>query len=134
MKSEKGTWIFHLLRQRMGDAAFHDFQVKVIKDFTNRPISNEALREAAVHFIPETQRDHQLTAFFDTWVYDTGVPTLAIKGGNLLVSGVQSTYTVDVPLVCGGSSVMWLRATEGETQLPRRSCALPPRSAFLFRD
>ena len=131
---EKGTWIFHLLRQRLGDAAFHDFQLRVIKDFATRPIANEDLREEAARFVPTNQPDRNLTAFFDTWVYDTGIPSLAVSGGNLKVSNVPGTYSLEVPLRCGSSSVVWLRATEGETPLPRRNCSLPRASEFLFRE
>lgn len=129
---EKGTWIFHMLRQRMGDSAFHEFQVRLLKDFANRPISNEEMRAEATHFMPPTEPDRQLSAFFDAWIYDTGIPTLALRKGSVVVSGVPDSYTVDLPLQCG-SSQKWFRATEGETQVPR-GCGLPPASGFLFRN
>ncbi len=130
---EKGTWIFHMLRERMGDKAFQDFQVQVLKDFASRPISNEDLRQEAARFLPANQPDRQLTAFFDTWVYDTGIPILSLKSGLLFISGVPDSYTVDVPLRCGGKSV-WVRATEGESSVPLAGCSVPAKSAFLFRD
>jgi hypothetical protein len=132
---EKGTWIFHMLRQRMGARRFHDFQLQVLKDFARRPISNEDLRAEAAQFIPAQQPDRTLTAFFDTWVYDTGIPTLRTKGGTLVVSGVSDSYTVDIPLACGaGTGSVWTRANSGEMPLPGRSCGLPERSHFLFKD
>ena len=30
---EKGTWIFHLLRVRMGDAGFHEFSTQIAEGF-----------------------------------------------------------------------------------------------------
>ncbi len=131
---EKGTWIFHLLRVRMGDAGFHEFQLKLLKDYSKQPISNEDLRREAALFIPENQPDRQLTAFFEAWVYDTGIPVLSIKGGELHVSGVPETYIADVPLQCGRESkTTWLRATEGDTALPSGTCVLPGTGRFLFR-
>ena len=106
----------------------------MLKDFSKRPISNEDLRREAALFIPENQPDRQLTAFFDAWVYDTGIPNLSIKGGDLHVTGVPETYVADVPLQCGAESrTTWLRATEGETPLPSRNCILPSPNRFLFR-
>jgi hypothetical protein len=130
---EKGTWIFQMLHQRMGAAAFRDFQLRLLRDFSSRAISNEDLRQEAAHFIPASQSDRQLSAFFDTWVYDTGVPTLEIRGGNLLVSGVPDNYAVDVPLACSTGAV-WVHAISGEMPLPNKKCGLPSPTEFLFRD
>ena len=123
---EKGTWIFHMLRQRMGDAAFHDFQLAVLKEFADRPLSNEELRLQAARFLPAGQPDRPLTAFFDTWVYGTGIPALAVKSGNLVLSGVPDSFSVDVPLACRSESAKpWLRTSEGAAKLP-------PRLLFAF--
>jgi hypothetical protein len=131
---EKGTWIFHMLRQRMGVAGFRDFQLRVLKDFSNRPISNEDLREEAARFIPANQPDRQLKAFFDTWVYDTGIPVLALNRGRLQLTGVPDNYTVDLPLECAGHTVRWLHASIGEEPIPGAVCSLPARTSFLFKD
>jgi hypothetical protein len=130
---EKGTWIFHMLRQRMGEAGFRDFQLRLLKDFSNRPILNEDLREEAARFIPASQPDRALTAFFDTWVYDTGIPVLAVHGGTLEVTGVPDTYVVDLPLECAGHTVRWLHASSGAEPVPGAACGLPARTRFLFR-
>lgn len=133
---EKGTWIFHMLRMRMGDARFREFQLRLLHDFARKPLSNDDLRQEAAHFIPANQPDRQLNGFFDTLVYDTGIPTLSLKSGNLLMSGVPDSFLLEVPLRCPGSaaSPTWLRATEGETPLPSKNCALPSPKTFLFRD
>jgi hypothetical protein len=131
---EKGTWIFHMLRERMGASAFHEFQLRVLKDFASRPISNEDLRQEAAHFIPAHQPDRDLTSFFDTWVYGTGIPELAVKNGRLRLSGVPDGFSVDVPLQCGSGAVpTWLRAAEEESDLPAHGCSLPPTANFLYR-
>jgi hypothetical protein len=130
---EKGTWILHMLAQRMGPAAFHEFQLRVLKDFADRPITNEDLREEAARFLPANQPDSHLTGFFDTWVYGTGIPKFALKNGTLLVTGVPDSYTVDVPFPCGQKQVaVWQRTTEGESTLSR-TCSLPSTSNFLYR-
>ncbi len=132
---EKGTWIFHMLRQRMGDQAFRDFQLRVLNDFAGHPITNEDLRQEAARFIPPNQPDPKLTLFFDTWVYDTGIPKLSIKGGLLQVSDVPDSFTVVIPLSCAtAKSPIWLRLTTSDATLPSRNCALPSVSNFLYRD
>ena len=130
---EKGTWIFHMLAERMGPAAFHEFQLRVLKDFADRPITNEDLREEAARFIPANQPDRQLNGFFDTWVYGTEIPKFALKNGRLLVTDVPESFTLDVPFPCAQkSSPVWQRTSEGEATLPR-SCSLPSTSSFLYR-
>lgn len=130
---EKGTWIVYMLAERMGAAAFHEFQLRVLKDFASRPISNEDLRAEAARFIPANQPDRQLTGFFDTWVYGTGIPTLTIKNGELQVTGVPESFTVDVPLTCGAKQLpAWQRASEGESAVPK-NCSLPSPKHFLYR-
>ncbi len=131
---EKGTWIFNMLRERMGSNGFHDFQQKVLHDFSNRPITNEDLREEAARFIPANQPDRHLTSFFDTWVYDTGIPTLRVRRGMLQLSDVPDSYTVDVPLRCGAGATTWVRVNSGELPLPGRNCVLPDRLQFLFKN
>lgn len=129
---EKGTWVLHMLRQRLGDAGFHEFQLRVLKDFANKPITNEDLREAAARFTPANEMDRKLSAFFDTWVYDTGIPTLELSGSTLKVSGVADSYSVNLPLRCG-DAVLWVRAGKGETALAHHNCSLPSTANFLFK-
>jgi aminopeptidase N len=128
---EKGTWIFHMLRQRMGADAFLHFQQRLLQDFARQPISNEDLRQEAARFIPASQPDRELTAFFDTWVYDTGIPALKMKGDTLTLSGVSDSYVVDIPLHCG-SATRWVRATTSDLPFPGQKCVLPSVTNFLF--
>ncbi len=129
---EKGTWIFHMLRERMGIDRFHEFQLSVLKDFATRPITNEDLRIEASRFLPPNQPDRQLNSFFDTWVYDTGIPTMTIKSGNLQLSQVPDAFTLDVPLNCA-STTAWVRVNSGEFPLPSHNCNLPDTGKFLYR-
>ncbi len=128
---EKGTWIFHMLRQRMGAAAFLEFQRRLLHDFASQPISNEDLRQEAARFIPANQPDRALTSFFDTWIYDTGIPTLSMKGDTLTLSRVPDSYVVELPLQCG-SATRWVRATSGDLSFPDQKCSLPANTNFLF--
>ena len=107
---EKGSWIFHMLRRRMGDAKFLEFLGTLRKEYAYKSISTEQLRLEAAKFMPKDSTDPTLELFFDQWVYATGIPTLSVtsvyKGkagvGQLTVTvrqtGVAEDFSVDVPL------------------------------------
>ncbi len=137
---EKGSWIMHMLRERLGHENFRQLQVRLLSDYGKRPLSNEDLRQLASSFVPRGELDKTLANFFDTWVYGTGIPALSLRvsgrNGNLDVSGVDSDFMVDVPLHCKGVPVHWVRAGAGSNsfQLPPNasSCELPPQRDFLY--
>ncbi len=140
---EKGTWILNMLRQRLGDDGFAKLQVKLLRDFAEKPISNEDFQKAAREFVPAGQPDKNLTVFFDAWVYGTGIPALRLQraGRNLKVevSGVDEDFTTDVPLRCtsrnGKERIQWVRASTGNNDVevpPGSSCELPAINEFLY--
>jgi hypothetical protein len=144
----KGTWVLHMLRQRLGDDNFLELERRILDRFSERPISNDDFRNMAAELLPPNQgmgaQDPGLQQFFDTWVYDTGVPELELRHANhswiLDVKQVDDEYLVDVPLSCrdtaGRSLKVTVRAVRGENTLPGggkqfTSCALPANTAFL---
>jgi hypothetical protein len=141
---EKGTWVLHMLRQRLGDDGFAKMQVRLLRDFAAKPISNEDFRKAASEFVPAGQPDKSLTLFFDTWVYGTGIPTLRLQraGRNLRlnVSAVDEDFAADVAMHCtskaGKERVRWVRVSSGNNDLELPSdataCELPPSNEFLY--
>ena len=142
---EKGAWILRMLRERLGGDGFTKLQIRMLRDFGTKPISNEDFRELASAFVPEDQPDRSLALFFDTWVYSTGIPKLTLrrKGRvfNLDVSGVDDDFSADVPLHCessaGKEQIEWVRAVTGENVVTPHvrggSCHLPAMSEFLYR-
>jgi hypothetical protein len=138
---EKGAWIFQMLRRRLGKENFRQFQLALLRDFATRPLSNEALRQTAAAFVPAGAPDRDLTNFFDTWVYGTGVPALSLHneaggGATLEVAGVSDDFLAEIPLRCKGTGTFWLRAGTGSNpfDLPRGSsgCDLPSQHEFLY--
>ncbi len=103
---DKGSWIIHMLRRRMGDGAFFKF-LRALRDrHQYDAITTEEFRELAAEFVPKDVPDRNLTDFFDHWVYGTGIPQLnlshTVKGSLLTLtlrqSGVPDEFTVDVPV------------------------------------
>jgi hypothetical protein len=141
---EKGVWILRMLRQRLGDDGFTRLQLRMLRDFAAKPISNEDFRELASDFVPEGQPDKSLALFFDTWVYSTGIPKLTLhragRDFRLDVSGVNDDFSADVPLHCQSAQideqVHWVRAVAGSNavHLPRAAaCSLPATDEFLYQ-
>jgi hypothetical protein len=141
---EKGTWILHMLRQRLGDDGFAKMQVRLLRDFAAKPISNEDFRKVASEFVPSGLPDKNLALFFDTWVYGTGIPTLRLQrtGRNLKLnlSNVEEDFAADVALHCtskaGKERARWVRVSSGtnDVELPSdaSACQLPSSNEFLY--
>ena len=122
----KGSWIIHMLRTRMGDERFFAMLAALVSRYDRREISTEEFRELAAEFLPPKNDDPKLEAFFDQWVYGTGIPSLkltwALKGkapnlklvGTLTQSGVDEGFTalvpVEIQLARGRTATEWVRA------------------------
>lgn len=140
---DKGTWILRMLRERLGDDGFLRMQVRMLQEFSSKPFTNEDFRRVASEFVPPGAPDRDLSLFFDTWIYGTGIPELNIENGpqgSLLdLSGTTDDFTVDVPLRCRDASrsrEVFVRASSGSQSIRRTSksevCRLPSPSDFLY--
>jgi len=141
---EKGAWILHMLRERVGDQAFRQMQLRLLNDYKSKPITNDEFRNVASQFVPADQPDRSLTMFFDTWVYSTGIPKLRLAGSaahlEVDVSGVDDDFTADVPIACsagtGKPTVHWFRVSSGPNpiDIPEglAHCQLPAPTDFLY--
>ncbi|MEJ7607436.1 MAG: M1 family aminopeptidase, partial [Bryobacteraceae bacterium] len=107
---EKGAWIIHMLRSRLGDAQFLKMLGEVVRQKQYKPLTTEEFRLLATGFLPAKAEDPKLEAFFDQWVYGTGIPSFrishAIKGkgrklslsGTIAQSGVDEEFSAFVPV------------------------------------
>lgn len=126
---EKGSWIIHMLRRRLGDERFLAMLGELCRRYRFRSVSTEEFRRLAAEFLPPGAPDPELEAFFDNWVYGVGIPqlefTYSLRGqapklrftATVTQRGVASDFSVLVPLelrFAGKPSVThWIR-TEGE--------------------
>jgi aminopeptidase N len=76
---EKGSWIMHMLRRRIGDERFLAMLGELRRRYQYRALTTEQFRQLAAQFLPPRSPDPQLEAFFDQWVYGTGIPTLRLN-------------------------------------------------------
>lgn len=99
---QKGAWVLHMLRSRLGDDAFFRGLRIYYHDHANANASTEDLRAAL-----EKSSHTDLRAFFARWVYDSGHPQYELKWfwlGNrelrVVLSQLQSgnAFTDPVPI------------------------------------
>lgn len=97
----KGAWIMHMLRLRMGDAAFLKMLAELRKRYEWKTIDTEEFRTLCAEFLPPHAPDPQLENFFDEWVYGTGLPALklsySVKGKPGALRMAVSVTQSDVP-------------------------------------
>ncbi len=152
----KSTWVLHMLRNRLGDAAFLKMLAQLVKDYSGKAMTTEDLRRSAAAMLPKDAPDRELVNFFETWVYGTGVPhlelTSALKGVGprkvlelrLKQTLVAEDFALDVPveiqLARGQKSIRWMRsgAEEDLLEIPFTGAtppkvALDPRGTILKR-
>ncbi len=152
----KGSWIFQMLRRRMGDERFFAMLAELLKRFDHQELTTEQFRETAAEFLPPKSGDPRLESFFDQWVYGTGIPTLkltyVLKGkapvlrlvGTLTQSDVEdeefsALVPVEIQMARGRTITQWVPSgsspatfTVALTQPPLK-VTLDPHYAVLRR-
>ena len=139
---EKGTWIIHMLRRRLGDEKF----LALLREVSSHhhSISTEEFRDLASQYAPKTP-DPGLKIFFDNWVYGTGVPAVKLSytwtgsklSGTLAQRDVDDDFSTFVPVevdTANKSSVYWLATGSDPVafSIPLRS--RPAKVALLGAD
>jgi hypothetical protein len=107
---EKGSWVIHMLRGRLGDQRFLAMLGELLKRYRQSTLTTEEFRALAQQFSPPGSPDPKLETFFENWVYSTGIPTLKLTSSlrgkapalklNISVqqSGVDDSFSAFVPV------------------------------------
>jgi hypothetical protein len=142
---EKGAWILHMLRRRLGEEAFRTLQTRLLTDFQGKLMANDDFRQLAASVLPQDQSDKTLSVFFDNWIYSTGIPKMTLRSAGktvaLKVLGVDEGFAVDLPLRCTGANgaehVEWVHAGAGDNsfEIPEgsKACQLPKQTDYLYQ-
>jgi aminopeptidase N len=123
----KGAWILHMLRRRLGDDRFFKMLAELRRRYDSRAVSTEQFLALVKEFAPPRAagvKAFNADAFFDNWVYSTGIPALKLtytaKGaapavkisGTIEQSGVDDDFSMEAPLEIqfakGPPQVIWV--------------------------
>jgi hypothetical protein len=139
---EKGTWIIHMLRRRLGDEKF----LELLREISSHhhSISTQEFRELARQYAPKSP-DPDLKIFFDNWVYGTGLPavklTYAWRGaklsGTIVQRDVDESFSAYVPVEVqtgSKSNVYWLAAGSDPTVFSIPLKLRPTKVALVTAD
>ncbi|MBL8232015.1 MAG: hypothetical protein JNL98_26200 [Bryobacterales bacterium] len=113
---EKGTWILHMLRRKLGDTAFWSLLNGIYRKNLYGRITTEQFREAARQQLPAGAVDPKLESFFETWVYGTGIP--ALKESHT-VTGKAPKLTLKITVTQTGVDEDFSTWVPVEIQAPR---------------
>ncbi|MGH9594966.1 MAG: M1 family metallopeptidase, partial [Bryobacteraceae bacterium] len=139
---EKGAWVFHMLRQRLGSENFLKMLAELRRRYQFRAVSTADLLSLAKEFRPPRVTAESLNAFFDTWVYSTGIPALSVsytvKGmtlsGRVEQTGVGKDFSVDIPVeiqfATGAPQIVWVRTGAGSTVFSATLKRVPLRAVI----
>jgi hypothetical protein len=95
---EKGSWIIHMLRVRLGDDRFREFLAALCREYRFQTLSTDQFRRMAAKYLPPDSMDPTLETFFDAWVYGTGIPIFRLKyaiHGTRVIGTVEQTGVPD---------------------------------------
>jgi hypothetical protein len=73
LADSKGMWFYHMVRGRLGDAAFFGALRGLLSDFRSRPMRVAHIRAA---FVAAAPADPGLAGWLDQWLDRTGAPVL----------------------------------------------------------
>jgi hypothetical protein len=130
---DKGAWILHMMRGRMGDANFRAMLGEFARKNRFQAVTAEQFRELAASYLPKGAADAKLEGFFESWVEGTGIPTLTLTHKltgkapalklqlTLEQSGVDENFSTLVPVVVevarAKPQVIWMQTgSEATTQ------------------
>jgi Peptidase family M1 domain len=142
---EKGTWIMHMLRRRLGDDKFAAFLRELCTRYRFTTISTEQFRELAAQYTPPGSQDRNLKGFFDNWVYGTGIPavklTYAFRGlkltGTVTQQEVEDDFSTFVPVSVETrtqKTVYWLATASDPSPFSIPLKAAPTKVVLLGSD
>jgi hypothetical protein len=140
---EKGAWILHMLRKRLGSDRFLKVLAELRRQFQFRSASTADLLDLVKQSSPPGVSAESMEAFFDNWVYSTGVPALrvrySVKGkapswkvsGTVEQGAVDPNFSVDIPVEIqfakGPMQTVWVRTSNDPVSFSATVKQIPVR-------
>jgi hypothetical protein len=110
---DKSAWILHMLRHRMGDDRFIKMLAELRHRYDSRVVTTEQFLALVKEFSPPRAagvKAFNADAFFDNWVYSTGIPTLKLEytakgaapvvkvSGTIEQTNVDDDFSIEAPV------------------------------------
>jgi hypothetical protein len=140
---EKGAWILHMLRKRMGHERFLKVLAELRRQFEFRAASTADFLDLVKKSASPGLTADSIETFFDNWVYSTGIPALrvrySVKGkapswkvtGTVEQSSVDQNFSVDIPVEIqfakGAAQTVWVRTSNESASFSATLKQLPLR-------
>ena len=144
---EKGAWVLHMLRKRLGNERFLKVLAELRREYQFRGLGTADVLDRVKKNLPAGVTAESMDAFFENWVYSTGVPTLhvnySVKGaaptwrvsGTVEQSAVDDNFSVDVPVQIqfakGATQTIWVRTSSEAASFSATVKQLPVRVEIL---
>jgi aminopeptidase N len=119
-----------MLRRRLGTERFLKVLAELRRQYESRAVSTADLLDLVKKSLPPGVSADSMEAFFDNWVYSTGIPTLHMRytvkskvapwrvSGTIEQTAVDDNFSVDVPVEIqfarGPAQTVWVR-TSGQS-------------------
>ncbi len=113
---EKGSWIMHMLRQRIGDERFLTMLGQFRQRYQFQAVTTAQFQRAVAEALPPKSTDPQLEEFFDQWVYGTGIPALQLT---YKVTGVPPAVQVRGAIAQSNVDAEFSALVPVEIQIPK---------------
>jgi aminopeptidase N len=124
---EKGAWVLHMLRKRLGNERFLKVLAELRRQYQFRKVGTADRLDLVRKSLPPGVSAESMEAFFDNWVYSTGIPALRVKysvkgkapswkvTGTVEQSAVDGNFSVDIPVEVqfakGAPQTIWVRTS-----------------------
>lgn len=127
---DKGAWVLHMLRRRMGDGPFLKMLSELRRRYDSRTVSTAQFAALVKEFAPPRAAGalaFNADSFFENWVYSTGIPALKLEytakgvapavklSGTIEQSGVDDDFSIQAPVEIqfakGPPRVIWVQTS-----------------------
>jgi aminopeptidase N len=136
----------HMLRRRLGDDAFFKMLAELRRRYEFKTVTTAGFRALVREMRPQGLSAEAVDAFFENWVYATGIPALKLKytvtgvapavklSGTIEQRGVDDDFSIDTPVEIqngkGAAQTIWVRTSGAETLFTANLRQVPTRAAI----
>ncbi len=100
---DKASWIYHMLRENLGDDVYFSTLQKMLNDYKFQAIDSKQYQEVFEKYVPDPEIDFE--TFFGQWLYSAGHPVYRIESVNHIHENGSSDVALTLMQVQDGDNV-----------------------------